>query len=118
VSKGLGWWVQEEEEIEGISGSVLTLEGENGRVAVGSIQRRPAAASRGGGALVHFRPWEGAEDAQLEAWISWWCWLGSKVNGSGKTWAAAASSAMADGDAALCRCGGTPARARTGAGAA
>jgi hypothetical protein len=47
-------------------GVVLTLEGENGTVAVGGMQRRLAAASRGGGALVHFRPWEGAEDAQLD----------------------------------------------------
>jgi hypothetical protein len=39
---------------------------------------------------------------------------GLKVNGSGKTWAAAASSAMAGGGATLCRCGGAPARSCTG----
>jgi hypothetical protein len=40
--------------------------GGDGRVAAGGVQRRPAAVSRGGGAPVCFRPWEGAEDAQLD----------------------------------------------------
>jgi hypothetical protein len=44
---------------------MLTLEGENGRVAVGGMQRRPAVVSCDGGALVHFRLWEGAEQGYL-----------------------------------------------------
>jgi hypothetical protein len=75
--------------------------GGDGRVAAGGVQRRPVAVSRGGGAPVCFRPWEGWRMHSSTASISWWCWLGSKVNGSGKTWAAAASSAMADSGAAL-----------------
>jgi hypothetical protein len=34
-------------------------------VAVGGMQRLPAAVARGGGAPVHFRPWEGVEEVQL-----------------------------------------------------
>jgi hypothetical protein len=41
------------------------LGGGDGRVAVGGMQRRLAAVSQGGGALVHFRPWEGAEQVYL-----------------------------------------------------
>jgi hypothetical protein len=61
----LGWRVQEEEGIEGISWTCSPWRGGNGRVAVGGMQRRPAVVSRGGGALVHFRPWEGAEQGYL-----------------------------------------------------
>jgi hypothetical protein len=46
-------------------GNVLTWEGENGRMAVGGMQRWPVADSRGGGALVYDRPWEGAEQDYL-----------------------------------------------------
>jgi hypothetical protein len=58
--------VQEEEGIEGISGTCSPWRGGgDGRVAVGGMQRRLAAVSQGGGALVHFRPWEGAEQVYL-----------------------------------------------------
>jgi hypothetical protein len=57
------------EKREGVVGNSETCspwrEGD-GRVAAGGVQRRPAAVSRGGGALVCFRPREGAEDAQLD----------------------------------------------------
>jgi hypothetical protein len=46
-------------------GVLLTLEGENGRVASGGPQWRPVAASSGGGAPVHLRRWGVVERVSL-----------------------------------------------------
>jgi hypothetical protein len=45
---------------------VLTTEGEGRQTTGGGGLGRPAAVPGGGGAPVHFRPWEGAEGTQLD----------------------------------------------------
>jgi hypothetical protein len=48
------------------------------------VQRRPAAVSRGGGAPVHFRSWEGAEEVQLSEAKLVVVLVGSGVDGGGR----------------------------------
>jgi hypothetical protein len=74
------------EKREGVMGNSETCSpwrGRDGRVAVGGVQRRPAAVSCGGGAPVHFRSWEGAEEVQLSESKLVVVLVGSGVDGGG-----------------------------------
>jgi hypothetical protein len=70
-------------EVAGNSETYSPWRGRDSRVAVGGMQWRPAAVSRGGGAPVHFRPWEEAEEIQLSEAKLVVVLVGSGVDGSG-----------------------------------
>jgi hypothetical protein len=90
-------------EVAGNSETYSPWRGRDSRVAVGGMQWRPAAVSRGGGAPVHFRPWEEAEEIQLSEAKLVVVLVGSGVDGSGGLGGGGAAAAPTAPAAALDR---------------